>query len=205
VLAIGCTGGIGAGKSSVASRLGSRGAVVLDADGLARDALAPGSAGVDLVRSRFGDGVFLADGALDRRALADVIFGDAGARVDLEGIVHPYVESRIRDALTEYAGSDQVVVVDVALLAERGGRARYGLDGVIVVDADETTCLERLRRDRGMDESHARLRMSAQMDRFERLGVADFVVLNIGSLAELDAMVAEAWSWILRLRQELGR
>jgi dephospho-CoA kinase len=93
----------------------------------------------------------------------------------------------------------------VALLAERGGRSRYALDGVIVVDADEETCLGRLVRDRDMDETHARLRMSAQMDRFDRLGVADFVVLNIGSLAELDAMVAEAWSWILRLREELGR
>jgi dephospho-CoA kinase len=205
VLAIGCTGGIGAGKSSVASRLGSRGAVVVDADRLARDALAPGSAGVDLVRSRFGDGVFLADGALDRKALAEVVFADADARGELEAIVHPYVEGRIRDVLTEYAGSDHVVVVDVALLAERGGRARYGLDGVIVVDADETICLERLLRDRGMDEAHARLRMSAQMDRFERLGVADFVVLNIGSLAELDAMVTEAWSWIMRLREDLGR
>jgi dephospho-CoA kinase len=205
VLAIGCTGGIGAGKSSVTSRLGSRGAIVVDADDFSRQALAAGSPGADLVRSRFGDAVFSSDGTLDRRALADVVFADAGARVDLERIVHPYVESRIRDVLTEYAGSDQVVVVDVALLAERGGRARYGLDGVIVVDADEQTCLERLIRDRGMDEAHARLRMGAQMDRFERLAVADFVVLNIGSLAELDAMVAESWSWILRLREELGR
>ena len=205
MLAIGCTGGIGAGKSSVASRLGSRGAIVLDADGFAREALATGSDGLGPVRSRFGDGVFASDGSLDRGALADVVFSDPGARSDLEAIVHPYVESRIRDVLTEYAGSDQIVVVDVALLAERGGRARYGLDGVIVVDADEATCLERLLRDRDMDEAHARLRMSAQMDRFERLVVADFVVLNIGSLAELDAMVAEAWSWILRLRDELGR
>jgi dephospho-CoA kinase len=205
VLAIGCTGGIGTGKSSVTSRLGSRGAIVVDADDFSRQALAAGSPGVDLVRSRFGDAVFASDGSLDRRALADVVFAAAGARADLERIVHPYVESRIRDVLTEYAGSDQVVVVDVALLAERGGRARYGLDGVIVVDADEATCLERLMRDRGMDEAHAKLRMGAQMDRFERLAVADFVVLNIGSLAELDAMVAESWSWILRLREELGR
>lgn len=205
MLAIGCTGGIGAGKSSVTSRLGARGAIVVDADDFSRQALAAGSPGVDLVRARFGDAVFTSDGSLDRRALADVVFADAVARADLERIVHPHVESRIRDVLTEYAGSDQVVVVDVALLAERGGRARYGLDGVIVVDADEATCLERLMRDRGMDEAHAKLRMGAQMDRSERLGVADFVVLNIGSLAELDAMVAESWSWILRLREELGR
>jgi dephospho-CoA kinase len=205
VLAIGCTGGIGAGKSSVASRLRARGAIVVDADQLSREALAPGSAGLDLVRSRFGDGVLAADGSLDRGALAAVVFADVAARSDLEAIVHPYVEEQIRDVLTEYAGSDQVVVVDVALLAERGGRARYALDGVLVVDADEETCIERLVRDRDMAESHARLRMAAQMDRFERLGVADFVVLNIGSLAELDEMVAEAWSWILRLREELGR
>jgi dephospho-CoA kinase len=205
VLAIGCTGGIGAGKSSVASRLGSRGAIIVDADQLSRAALAPDSSGFALVRSRFGDEVLAADGSLDRRALAAIVFADAAARTDLEAIVHPFVEARIRDVLTEHAGSDQVVVVDVALLAERGGRARYALDGVIVVDADEATCVERLMRDRDMDEPHARLRMGTQMDRFERLRVADFVVLNIGSLAELDAMVAEAWSWILRLREELGR
>lgn len=205
MLAIGCTGGIGAGKSSVASRLGSRGAIVVDADELSREALASGSVGSELVRSRFGAGVFNADGSLDRRALAAIVFDDTDARRDLESIVHPYVEGRIRDVLTEHAGSDQVVIVDVALLAERDGRARYALDGVIVVDADEETCLRRLVRDRDMDERHARLRMGAQMDRFARLGVADFVVLNIGSLAELDAMVAEAWSWILRLRDELGR
>jgi dephospho-CoA kinase len=205
VLAIGCTGGIGAGKSSVATRLGSRGAIVVDADELSREALAPGSAGLSLVVSRFGDGVLAADGSLDRRALAAIVFAEPVARSELEAIVHPFVEGRIRDVLTEYAGSDQVVVIDVALLAERGGRSRYALDGVIVVDADEATCVERLIRDRDMDEAHARLRMDAQMDRFERLSVADFVVLNIGSLAELDAMVAEAWSWILRLREELGR
>jgi dephospho-CoA kinase len=189
----------------VASRLGSRGAIVVDADELSRAALAPGSAGLELVRSRFGHGVLAADGSLDRRALAAIVFADAAARTDLEAIVHPYVEGRIRDVLTEYAGTDEVVVVDVALLAERGGRARYALDGVIVVDADEETCIERLVRDRAMDQAHARLRMAAQMDRFERLGVADFVVLNVGSLAELDDMVAEAWSWIRRLREELGR
>jgi dephospho-CoA kinase len=205
VLAIGCTGGIGAGKSSVASRLGSRGAIVVDADELSREALASGSVGLELVVARFGGGVLQGDGSLDRRALAAIVFADTGARTDLEAIVHPFVEDRIRDVLTEHAGGDQVVVVDVALLAERGGRARYALDGVIVVDADAETCIERLMRDRDMDETHARLRMSTQMDRFERLGVADFVVLNIGSLAELDAMVAEAWSWILRLREELGR
>ncbi len=189
----------------MASRLGARGAIVVDADEFSREALAPGSVGLERIGERFGSSVFTADGSLDRKALAAVVFADAAARNDLEAIVHPYVEGRIRDVLTEYAGSDQIVVVDVPLLAERGGRARYALDGVIVVDADEATCLERLVRDRDMDETQARLRMGAQMDRFDRLGVADFVVLNVGSLAELDAMVAEAWSWIWRLREELGR
>jgi len=204
-LAIGCTGGIGAGKSSVATRLALHGAVVIDADVFAREALALGSEGLQAVVSHFGERFLDRDGSLDRRAMAQLVFSDSAARVTLESIVHPYVESKIRDALTAHAGSDHVLVVDVALLAEHDGRSRYGLDGVLVVDADELTCLERLTTLRGMDPADAKARIAAQMDRFERLGFADFVVLNIGSLDELDAMVAEAWSWISRLRAELGR
>lgn len=205
MLAIGCTGGIGAGKSSVASRLASRGALVVDADVLAREALGLGTDGLAAVVSKFGEGVLTSDGSLDRAGMAELVFVDHKARADLESIVHPYVEAAIRDALTTYAGGPEVLVVDVALLAEHDGRSKYGLDGVLVVDADEATCIERLVQGRGMDAEQAQLRMKAQMDRFERLGFADFVLMNIGSLAELDAMVDEAWSWILRLRDELGR
>jgi dephospho-CoA kinase len=205
VLAIGCTGGIGAGKSTVAALLGERGAIVVDADALARGAVEPGSDGLSAVASRFGADVVNSDGSLDRALLARIVFGDAAARKDLEAIVHPVVEQGIRDVLTKHAGSDAIVLVDVALLAEREGKARYGLDGVIVVDADEATCRERLSRDRGMQPAEITARMETQADRFDRLGIADFAILNVGTRLELDAMVENAWKWITQLREELGR
>ena len=164
-----------------------------------------GSDGLTAVVSRFGAEVLLADGSLDRAAVAAVVFADDGARADLEAIVHPVVERGILRALTRHAGGDDIVVVDVALLAERGGRARYGLDGVIVVDADEESCRARLLASRNLSDEDISARIAAQMDRFERLAVADFAILNVGTLDELVVMVDNAWSWILNLRAELGR
>jgi dephospho-CoA kinase len=205
VLAIGCTGGIGAGKSTVAALLRQRGAIVVDADALARTALEKGSDGLRAVASRFGTEVLNADGSLDRAHVARIVFRDSDARKDLEAIVHPVVEQGIRDVFTEHAGSDAIVIIDVALLAERQGRERYGLDGVIVVDADEETCRERLKRDRGMRADEITDRMATQADRFDRLAIADFAILNVGTSAELEAMVQNAWTWITQLREELGR
>lgn len=195
MLAIGCTGGIGAGKSTVAGLLAERGAVVLDADRLARDALATGTVEFGRVLERFGP-LLLPDGSLDRRALATVVFSDPSARRDLETIVHPAVEAGLIASLAEHSSSDRVVVLDVALLLERDGRERYGLDGVIVVDAPTELCVERLVAFRNLDEQDATARIAAQMDRFERLGKADFVILNIGTATELALMVDQAWSWI---------
>jgi dephospho-CoA kinase len=149
--------------------------------------------------------VLNADGSLDRHQMAGIVFSDAAARRDLESIIHPLVEKGIRDALTKDAGTDAVVVVDVALLVERNGRARYGLDGVIVVDADEETCRERLRGERQMSDEEVAARMASQIDRFERLAAADFAILNVGSTDELTVMVENAWTWIRHLREELGR
>lgn len=185
--------------------LATRGAIVIDADQLARAALDVGSDGLRAVVSRFGKDVLREDGSLNRAAVASVVFADADARADLEAIVHPVVERGVLDALTKHAGTDAVVVVDVALLAERGGRARYGLDGVIVVDADEESCRERLRASRQMSDEEIISRMTSQSDRFERLAIADFAILNVGTMEELGDMVENAWTWIGHLREELGR
>lgn len=185
--------------------LAARGAIVVDADQLARSALDLGSDGLREVVARFGNEILLADGSLDRAAVGSVVFADAAARADLEAIVHPIVEQGILRALTEHAGGDAVVIVDAALLAERHGKARYGLDAVIVVDADEESCRSRLRSSREMSDEDASARIAAQIDRFERLAVADFAILNVGTLDELAVMVDNAWSWILNLRAELGR
>ena len=205
MLAIGCTGGIGAGKSSVAALLAERGAIVVDADALAREAVEPGSDGLLAVASRFGAEVMNPDGSLNRARVARIVFSDADARKDLEAIIHPLVEQGIKDVLTEHAGSDAIVLVDVALLAEREGKTRYGLDGVIVVDADEATCRERLERERGMRPEEISARMATQADRFDRLAIADFAILNVGTRIELVGMVDNAWKWITQLREELGR
>ena len=205
MLAIGCTGGIGSGKSTVAAILRDRGAIVVDADVLARVALEPGSDGLRAVVSRFGAEVLRPDGSLDRKKVASIVFRDEEARRDLEAVVHPIVESGIRSVLTQHAGTAAIVVIDVALLAERNGRARYALDGVLVVDADEATCRDRLVRFRGMQPDEISHRMATQSDRFERLAIADFAILNVGTLVELDAMVNNAWTWIMHLRDELGR
>ena len=199
---VGCTGAIGSGKSTVAAMLAARGAKVIDADVLARAAVLPGTPGHAAVAARFGPAVLRPDGSLDRGALAGVVFSDAAARRDLESIIHPEVAAAISREL-ERAPQDAVVVLDVALLVETGGRERYALDGVLVVDAPPELCVARLVEHRSMSAEDARARMSAQAPREERLRGADFIIMNLGSLDELEAMVGEAWAWITRLREEL--
>jgi dephospho-CoA kinase len=203
LLTIGCTGGIGAGKSTVSALLARDGAVVIDADEIARRATTAGGAAVEPVLARFGAPVTAPDGSIDRAALAAIVFHDPAARRDLEAIVHPLVAAEIarrRDALPH----DAVAVLDVALLVETGGRARYGLDGLLVVDAPEDLCIERLVTGRKMDPRDARARIDAQATRTERLRAADFIILNLGTLEELAAMVDRAWEWIERLAEEAG-
>lgn len=197
---IGCTGPIGAGKSTVAAMLAAHGAQLIDADVLARAAIAVGTRGYDDVVARFGTDVVRADGSLDRQAIAAVVFADEAARRDLEAIVHPSVSWSISRELAETKA--EVVVLDVALLVETDGRDRYELDGVLVVDAPEDLCVARLVEHRGMDESAARARFAAQIDRVERLRAADFVILNLGTLDELAEMTERAWSWIGALADE---
>ncbi len=178
--------------------LAARGAVVIDADQLAREAVAVGTVGFRAVVDRFGPSVVAADGTLDRRALAGLVFGDPAALADLNAIVHPPVRAAIADRLAELAGTDDVVVLEIPLLVE-SGRA-YGQSAVIVVDCPEDVALRRL-VGRGMDEADARRRMAAQLSRADRLAAADLVIDNSGPVDALEAQVAEVWT---RLTQPTG-
>lgn len=197
---VGLTGGIGSGKSLVSAMLVEHGAVVLDADEIARAVVRPDGPAYEGVVRRFGKDVVGGDGGIDRGALATVVFADAAARADLEALVHPAVGQVIVGRLAEEAGTDHVVVLDVPLLVESGGRRRYPVDGLLVVDAPEDVALDRLVRLRGMTEADARARIAAQVSRDERLAEADFVILNAGTVEELAEMVERAWRWILSLR-----
>ncbi|GIG09471.1 dephospho-CoA kinase [Catellatospora coxensis] len=192
---MGLTGGIGSGKSAVAARLAELGAVVIDSDRLAREAVAPGTDGLAEVVARFGEQVLGADGALDRPALGKVVFGDETARRDLEAIIHPRVRARTME-LAAAAPPDTVVVNDVPLLIEAGLAAQYEL--VIVVFADEATRVARLVRDRGMTEDEARARIAAQATDEQRRAAAHVAIVNEGTLAELHAAVDEVWHTRLR-------
>jgi dephospho-CoA kinase len=192
VVTVGLTGGIGSGKSEVARLLGEHGAVVVDADQLAREAVAPGSPGLAAVVEAFGSEVLSADGSLDRARLAAIVFADPERRRVLESIVHPYVRRRTAE-IAAAAPRDAVVVVEVPLLVENGLQDDY--DVVVVVDASDEIRLERLER-RGIPVDEARARMRAQASREERLEHADHVVANEDERLELRAQVDELWAEI---------
>jgi dephospho-CoA kinase len=187
---VGLTGGIGSGKSEVARLLASYGAVVIDADLIAREVVEPGTAGLAKLVEEFGAGILRPDGSLDRERLADRVFGDEEARRRLNAIVHPLVGRRTAE-LKARVPPDAVVVYDVPLLVESGLQSLYDL--VVVVDAPAETQVARLVAGRGMSESAARARIAAQAGREERLAAADVVIDNSGSLDELEAQVRELW------------
>lgn len=187
---VGLTGGIGSGKSEVARRLGECGAVIIDADKIAREVVEPGTPGLARITEAFGAGVLRADGALDREKLASIVFADQERLATLNEITHPLVGERIEE-LQSRAAPEAIVVYDVPLLVEKDLAPLY--DVVIVVDASDETRIERLRRGRGMPEADARARIAAQATREERLAVADVVISNEGSLAELEKRVSEVW------------
>ncbi|MGZ8601337.1 MAG: dephospho-CoA kinase [Actinomycetota bacterium] len=191
MLLVGLTGGIGSGKSTVARMLAEHGAVVLDADALAREAVDPGTPGLDAVIARFGDAVLATDGSLDRTALAGVVFADDDARADLEAIVHPEVRRAIAETVAAHADTDDVVVVDSPLLIETGAHEAFPV--VVVVTAAVDQRVARLVR-RGMAEDDVRARMAAQMPLEEKAGYADVVLDNDGALDDLEALVDRLWS-----------
>jgi dephospho-CoA kinase len=190
VLRIGLTGGIGSGKSEVSRRLAAHGALVIDADVLAREVVEPGTPGLAEVVEAFGTGVLADDGSLDRATLGAQVFGDDAGRRRLEAIIHPRVRARAAE-IEAAAGPDAVVVHDIPLLVETGQSDAF--DGVIVVDVPIEVQLERLVGGRAMSEAEARSRIAAQASREQRAGAADWIVDNTGSLADLDAAVARVW------------
>ncbi|WP_186777108.1 dephospho-CoA kinase [Streptomyces salinarius] len=195
MLKVGLTGGIGAGKSEVSRLLVEHGAVLIDADRIAREVVAPGTPGLAAVVAAFGEDVLAEDGGLDRPRLGSIVFSDPEKLAVLNGIVHPLVGERSR-ALEEAAAEDAVVVHDVPLLTENGLAPLYDL--VIVVDADPATQLDRLVRLRGMTEQDARARMAAQATREQRREIADVVVDNDVPLEELRRRVEEVWAGLVR-------
>jgi dephospho-CoA kinase len=190
VLRIGLTGGIGSGKSTVSAMLAARGAVVIDADRIAREVVEPGTPGLAAVAEAFGPGVLTADGSLDRPALAAIVFADPAAREKLDGIVHPLVRSRAAE-LAAAAPEGTVVVHDVPLLVETGQTGSYDL--VLVVQADPDTRIDRLVR-RGMTEEDARARIAAQATDEQRRAVADVVLENDGTPEDLAEQVDRFWA-----------
>lgn len=195
MLRVGLTGGIGAGKSEVSRRLAAQGAVIIDADLIAREVVAPGTDGLAEVISTFGPGVLRPDGGLDRVALGDIVFADSQKLDALNAIVHPRVGARMRE-IEDAAGTGSVIVHDVPLIAENGLASGYDL--VVVVDVPPRIQLDRLVRLRGMSREQAQARMAAQASREQRLAIATIVVDNSGSLAELDRQVGELWAELRR-------
>lgn len=198
---VGLTGGIGAGKSTVSRLLAARGALILDADVAAREVVAPGTDGLAAVRAEFGDAVLGPDGALDRAALAAVVFADPERLAALNGIVHPRVRSWMAERVAA-APEGSVVVQDVPLLVESGVGKLFGL--VVVVDASDSVRIARLVRDRGMTEQEATARIAAQAPREARLAVADVVLSNDGTPEELAEQTEALWERIMALGRTRG-
>lgn len=194
MLRVGLTGGIGSGKSVVSARLAALGAVVLDADQAARAVVEPGTGGLERIAETFGPGVLREDGSLDRAKLAEIVFADEAARGKLNAIVHPLVHEHMRaaeEAALEVRGDETVVVHAVPLLAEGGRGSEFDL--VVVVDLPPELQVARLVA-RGLPEAQARARMAAQATREQRLAIADIVIDNSGTLADLNRRVSEVWA-----------
>ncbi|POX53342.1 dephospho-CoA kinase [Streptomyces sp. Ru71] len=199
MLTVGLTGGIGAGKSEVSRLLVSCGAVLIDADRIAREVVEPGTPGLAAVVEAFGPEVLTPDGSLDRPKLGSIVFADREKLAALNAIVHPLVGARSRE-LEQAAAEDAVVVHDVPLLTENGLAPLY--DVVVVVDASPATQLDRLVRLRGMTEEDARARMAAQASRDKRLEIADIVIDNDVPLQQLERRVREVWADLARRARE---
>lgn len=192
MLLVGLTGGIGSGKTTVAGMLKERGAVVFDADVLAREAVEPGTPGHEAVVGRFGADVLALGGDVDREALAAIVFADPAARRDLEAIVHPEVRRLFAEAAEAYQDTDRVVVLSAPLLVETGMHTAFEV--LVVVSAGVERQLERLLRERGMSEEQVRARIAAQAPLEDKAAVADVVVDNDGSIEDLETQVDRLWT-----------
>jgi len=191
------TGGIGAGKSSASVLLVDKGAVLIDADQVARELQQPGGAGFQPIVERFGAAVVGADGELDRPAIAGIVFSDEAARNDLNMIMWPLIGATIGERIAANAETDNVVLLDIPLLGASG--KGYDTAGTVVVDCPVDIALDRLVNQRGMDADDAARRIAAQISREERLAMADFVIDNSGNPDDLALAVDECWSWVKSL------
>lgn len=192
MLLVGLTGGIGSGKSTVARLLDRRGAVVIDADQLAREAIAAGTDGFELVVAAFGRDVVRPDGELDRPALAAQIFADPGRKAALEAIVHPRVARLFADRVEPYRDTDRIVVYVTPLLVEVGLAPAF--DVVVVVTASPHLRVSRVASERGLDPEDVRRRIAAQATDAQRAEVAEILLDNDGTLGELEAQVDRLWA-----------
>lgn len=199
MLLVGLTGGIGAGKSTVATLLAEHGAVVIDADSIVRELQLPGTDVFRAIVDRFGSQVVAADGTLDRERLADIVFRNDDSRSALNAIVHPAVYAVMSERIAAVKGDDKVVVLDIPLLAEAGGGG--GMDAVVVVEADDEMRVARVVSERGLDPEDVRARMAAQASSEQREALADVVIRNNGSPEDLRAQVDDLWE---QLRARLG-
>ena len=191
---IGLGGGIGAGKSTVSQALAERGAVIVDADLIARQVVEPGTPTLAALVARFGPSVLRADGSLDRAALAAAAFAEPESLAALNAITHPAIGAEINRQIEAEAETDRVVILDAALLFDR---VRPGLVGSIVVDVDPEVAIARLVQFRGFDEGDARRRVHAQMRREDRVALADQVLDNSGDRDALTPQLDRIWEWII--------
>jgi dephospho-CoA kinase len=196
VILVGLTGGIGSGKSTVSALLAERGAVILDADAIARDLQRAGQPVLAAIVERFGDEMLTAEGELDRAGLAKLVFADPDALADLNALVHPAVGAELLRRIEAARGTDAVVVLDSPLLA---AHPREGMAATIVVDVPVERAVSRLVEQRGMAEADARARIANQISREERLATADRVIDNSGDRAALEAQVDDLWQWLQTL------
>ena len=192
---VGLTGGVASGKSTVSAMLRDLGAVVVDADALAREVVEPGTPGLDAVVDEFGSDVLTDDGRLDRSKVGALVFADPSRRAALEAIVHPLVRARATE-IEEAAPAGVLVVHDIPLLVETGQATSF--DAVVVVDVPEEVQVERAMRERGWTEAEARARVEAQASRADRLAAATHVVENSGDVEDLRQRVTEVFEQLVR-------
>jgi dephospho-CoA kinase len=196
VILLGLTGGIGSGKSTVSALLAQRGAVIIDADAIVKELQEPGQPLLKELSAEFGDSIIREDGSLDRVALAGIAFSDKDRLAALNKIVHPAVGKEMNRRLEEQRTTDNVVVLDIPLLAEN---PRKGLCGVIVVDVPVDVAVSRLMEFRGFKEDDARARVANQTSREKRVAIADRIVDNSGDMSALEDQVAAVWEWAVAL------
>jgi len=201
MLAVGLTGGIGSGKSAVADMLVARGAVLIDADQVARDVVVPGGPAYQPLIDRFGTEIVSADGVIDRQALAKVAFADEATRQELNAITHPAIGIAMIEARDALEDTDEIVVLAIPLLTAVH-RETVKLHKVVVVDAPVEVALARLLSQRGFDREDAEARIRSQISREERVQEADYVLDNSGDRADLEREVSKLWDWLVAARDE---